>query len=51
MIGDISGDHYYLTKEQYNHILSGYESNGIPTYAIYDTQGQQTYKHIGFLQF
>ncbi len=48
MIGDISGDHYYLTKDQYNWILSHYESNGIPTYAIYDTQGQQTYKHIGY---
>ena len=48
MIQDIDGDHYYLTKEQYRHILNQYESEGIPTYAIYDTQGQQTYKHIGY---
>ena len=48
MIKDIDGDHYYLTKEQYNYILSKYESDGIPTYAIYDAEGQQTFKNIGF---
>ena len=48
MIKDIDGDHYYLTKEQYNYILNKYESTGIPTYAIYDTEGQQTFKTIGF---
>ena len=48
MIKDIDGDHYYLTKEQYQYILSKYESDGIPTYAIYDAQGQQTFKNIGF---
>lgn len=48
MIKDIDGDHYYLTKEQYSYILEKYESNGIPTYAIYDTKGEQTFKTIGF---
>ena len=48
MIKDIDGDHYYLTAEQYNYILGKYESNGIPTYAIYDKNGGQTYKSIGF---
>ena len=48
MIKDIDGDHYYLTKEQYDYILKKYESDGIPTYAIYDTKGHQTYKNIGF---
>ena len=48
MIKDIDGDHYYLTEEQNHYILSHYESSGIPTYAIYDTQGHQTYKSIGF---
>ena len=48
MIKDIDGDHYYLTREQYNYILSKYESDGIPTYAIYNTNGEQTYKNIGF---
>lgn len=48
MINDIDGDHYYLTMEQYNYILDKYESRGIPTYAIYDTEGKQTFKTIGF---
>ena len=48
MIKDIDGDHYYMTKEQYTYILKHYESDGIPTYAIYDTEGQQTFKTIGF---
>ena len=48
MIKDIDGDHYYLTEEQNHYILSHFESEGIPTYAIYDTKGQQTYKSISF---
>lgn len=48
MIKDIDGDHYYLTKEQYNYILNHYDSDGIPTYAIYDTEGNRTFKNIGF---
>ena len=48
MIKDIDGDHYYLTEEQYHYILDKYESSGIPTYAIYNTKGEQTYKSIGF---
>ena len=48
MITDIDGDHYYLTEEQNYYILQHFESSGIPTYAIYDTKGHQTYKSIGF---
>ncbi|MBQ4483563.1 MAG: TlpA family protein disulfide reductase [Prevotella sp.] len=48
MIKDIDGDHYYLTYAQYKYILDKYESDGIPTYAIYDAQGQQTFKNVGF---
>ena len=48
MIKDIDGDHYYLTEEQNHYILNKYESEGIPTYAIYNTKGEQTYKSIGF---
>jgi thiol-disulfide isomerase/thioredoxin len=48
MIGEISGDHYYLTKAQYDALLSLYKSNGTPTYAIYDANGNQTYTIVGF---
>ena len=48
MIKDIDGDHYYLTKEQYKYILDHYEAEGIPTYAIYDAEGNRTFKTTGF---
>jgi thiol-disulfide isomerase/thioredoxin len=48
MIKEIDGDHYYLTEEQNHYILNYFESEGIPTYAIYNTKGEQTYKSIGF---
>ncbi|MBR5393710.1 MAG: redoxin family protein [Bacteroidaceae bacterium] len=48
MIGEIPGDHYYLTKAQYDVLLSLYKSKGIPTYAIYDADGKQTYTFVGF---
>ena len=48
MIKDIDGDHYYLTEEQNNYILDKYESPGLPTYAIYNTKGELTYRSIGF---
>ncbi len=48
MIKDIDGHHYYLTEEQYHYILNKYEAPGIPTYAIYNTKGELTYKSIGF---
>lgn len=47
MIGDIDGDHYYLTREQYGHILDKYESQGIPTYLVFDREGRLTFKNIG----
>ena len=48
-IADISGEHYFLTEEQYRHISKQYESTGIPFYAIYNTKGEQTYKQQGFV--
>ena len=48
MIGEIDGSHFYLTQNQYQYLLSHFESTGIPTYALYDATGQQTFKHIGF---
>ena len=48
MIKDIDGDHYYLTEEQSHYILDKYESPGLPTYAIYNTKGEKTYKSIVF---
>ena len=49
MIGDISGDHYYLTKGQCEYLMENkYKSDGFPTYAIYDASGKQTYTIVGY---
>jgi thiol-disulfide isomerase/thioredoxin len=48
MIPEISGEHYYLTNEQYSSIFTKYESNGVPTYLIFDKTGKFAYKSIGF---
>lgn len=48
MITDIHGDHYYVTKEQWNQLLSQFESQGIPTYVIVDAEGNVQSKYIGF---
>lgn len=48
MIKEISGDHYYLTGEQYQTVLKQYESQGVPTYLIFDTTGNFVYKSIGY---
>lgn len=49
MIGDIPGEHYYLTAEQYRYILDKYESDGIPTYLIFDRKGNFAFKNIGMI--
>ena len=47
-IADISGEHYFLTKEQDRYISKQYGCTGIPFYAIYNSKGEQTYKQQGF---
>ena len=48
MITDIPGDHYFINKEQYDYVMSKlYESDGIPTYAIYNANGTMTFKNAG----
>ena len=49
MVQHISGEHYYLSEEQFDALTHLYQSGGsIPTYAIYDRNGNQTYKAVGF---
>lgn len=48
MIPEISGEHYYLTNDQYSSLFDKYESNGVPTYLIFDKKGNLSYKSIGF---
>lgn len=47
MITEIDGEHYYLSKEQCKDIMTTLQSEGFPTYAVYDRNGNITFKQIG----
>ncbi len=42
-IKNIDGEHYYLTKEEWNTLMDQFDFTGIPSYLIYD--GQDSLKH------
>ena len=47
--GTIPGEHYYLTEEQDNYISSQiWGEGGVPKYAIFDANGKQLYKQVGW---
>ena len=48
MIPDIHGEHFYVTAEQWQTLLSQFESQGIPTYVVVDKDGNVQSKFIGF---
>ncbi|MCK9301386.1 MAG: TlpA family protein disulfide reductase, partial [Bacteroidales bacterium] len=48
MIPDISGEHFYLSNEQYRFILNKYESQGVPTYLLFDANGRFQKKYVGY---
>jgi len=35
----IGGEHYYLTKDEWEYVMNSFEFNGIPYYLFYDTKG------------
>ena len=47
MITEIDGEHYYLSNEQCKDIMSTLQSTGFPTYAVYDRNGNITFKEVG----
>jgi len=48
MIPEISGEHYYLTNEQYKTVRKQYESRGVPTYLVFDKTGKFINKSVGY---
>ena len=48
MIGEIPGDHYYLTQAQQDAIFSHFGTSGYPTYAIYAPNGEIVTLFAGF---
>lgn len=48
-IKDIGGNHYYLAREQWEYLLGKLDFSEIPTYLIYDKQGNRKHKHTMFM--
>lgn len=48
MIGDIGGNHYWLTKEEWKAMSNKYEITSIPTYMIFDGKGVKVFQEAGF---
>lgn len=45
----VPGEHYYLTEEQDKYLSDKiWDSGGVPKYAIYDKDGNQLYKQVGW---
>ena len=45
----VPGEHYYLTEEQDNYLSERiWGTTGVPKYAIYDAQGNQLYRQVGW---
>ncbi|BDD09235.1 hypothetical protein FUAX_16670 [Fulvitalea axinellae] len=38
---DISGDHYFLNREQTTEVLKMFDSRGFPTYRVFDKEGNE----------
>ena len=44
----IDGEHYYLTGEEWDYILDKIDLSSIPTYLLYNKDGIQKYKSVGY---
>jgi thiol-disulfide isomerase/thioredoxin len=48
MIPDIHGEHYRVSDKQFSYWYKVFKIEGVPTYFIYDRNGKQTYRTLGF---
>lgn len=48
MIPDIWGEHYRLTQKQFEYLKDAYKIDGVPTYFIFDKEGNQIFYEVGF---
>lgn len=44
----ITGEHYRVSGEQWSYWMKTFDIPGIPTYMVYDRQGKQLSRHLGF---
>jgi thiol-disulfide isomerase/thioredoxin len=45
---DPGGQYYYLTDEEWQYLMSSFGFSAIPSYALYDTEGELKYSFTGF---
>ena len=48
MIGDIGGNHYWATQEEWTAVCKKFGIPGIPTYQIYDKRGEMVFQRVGY---
>lgn len=48
MIGDIGGNHYWMTPEEWKAISNKFGMRGIPTYQIYNKEGKLSFQQSGY---
>ena len=48
MIGGIGGNHYWFNQEEWNAVREKYPFNGIPTYMIFDREGNHSFQQSGY---
>ena len=48
MLPDIGGIHYYLTNVQWTALQNKYQFPGVPTYMIFNREGEKTFQSTGF---
>lgn len=48
MIGDIGGEHYWLTDEEWKAACAKFGIKGIPTYQIYNKKGEKSFQQSGY---
>ncbi|MCL2561288.1 MAG: TlpA family protein disulfide reductase [Rikenellaceae bacterium] len=48
MIGDIGGNHYWFNEEEWAAVREKYPFRGIPTYMIFDREGNHAFQRSGY---
>ena len=48
IIKNIGGEHYYLNADEWQYLMETFDFQGIPSYVIFDTQGEVSHQFTGY---
>lgn len=48
MIGNIGGNHYWATQDEWKALIARYNFGGIPYYQVYNKKGENTFSQVGY---